>query len=164
MPDDGHHRSRIASLTATRTVHVQHMPVIELLHAASREASALFERTLRHKTITARQAMAIIILDRHPRRNQRELAELLGMDRSSLSVMLRRMEDAGIISRLHDHTDARIWRIELSRKGKAAVPGIQAAEERTMAIIRERIGDESLERATEALRRMLADIAITRRG
>lgn len=119
------------------------LPLVELLHAASREVSTLFETELEKVGIddlTARQAAAILVLEKHSSVTQRELADLTGMDRSSLSEMLRRMETRTLIERKSDPKDARSWHLELSSGAKDLLPNIKKAERATMGIISKATG------------------------
>lgn len=119
------------------------LPLVELLHAAAREVSTLFEgelKTLRITDITARQAVAILVLERHPRITQKALAELTDMDRSSLSEMLRRMEERDLIRRVTDAADARAKHLSLLPAAEALLPDIKKAERATVAIVAKAVG------------------------
>lgn len=61
--------------------------------------------------------------------NQRELAQHLRIRPATLTVSLRRMEAAGLLTRSQDMQDARVQRVVLSAKGEAVV--VQFHQERS---------------------------------
>lgn len=61
---------------------------------------------------------------------QRELAERIGIDGSSLVRLLDQHTGAGWIERREDPQDRRAWRLYLTREGRAMARRIQAVIER----------------------------------
>ncbi|MGD0782909.1 MAG: MarR family winged helix-turn-helix transcriptional regulator [Candidatus Aminicenantales bacterium] len=49
------------------------------------------------------------------------LAERLGVEQATISIMLRRMEKAGFVRRRTDRADARVTRVSATRKGLSLV-------------------------------------------
>ncbi|MDL2225708.1 MarR family transcriptional regulator [Eubacteriales bacterium OttesenSCG-928-M02] len=60
----------------------------------------------------------LLLLKEHSGASSRELAERLDVRPSSLTEMVQRQEERGTIDRVRDETDARVYRISLSEKGK----------------------------------------------
>jgi DNA-binding MarR family transcriptional regulator len=109
-------------------------PLIEKLFRAASEASRIFEGHLEAigKSITARQALAILCLDGQTL-TQRQLHDITGMDRSSLSFMLVGMEEQGKIVRSPKDNDARAFEVRLTPATKKLVPAIRVAYDKTRA-------------------------------
>jgi len=55
---------------------------------------------------------------------QSELLDSVGLDHSTVSKSLRRMESAGLLARMADDADKRVWRVRLTRLGHAMGPRI----------------------------------------
>jgi DNA-binding MarR family transcriptional regulator len=51
--------------------------------------------------------------------SQGQLAERLGVEQATISIMLRRMARAGLVGRRRDKSDARVTRVYATRKGRA---------------------------------------------
>lgn len=64
------------------------------------------------------QAMCLRELSRNDGITQRDLAELLDVARPTVTVMLQKMEKAGLIERRADATDQRFTRIFLTEEGR----------------------------------------------
>ncbi len=125
--------------------------LVALLHLAAREISAILEDHLRKEglpKLTARQAIAMLTINRRPSVPQTQLAELVAMDRSSLSEMLRRMLRKGLISRARGD-DARSLLVTLSAKGQALVPQIQRAESATTKAVAHAVGSDGADLRTK---------------
>jgi len=58
------------------------------------------------------------LLDRDGQ-TQSELLDSVGLDHSTVSKSLGRMEEAGLVTRVPDETDKRVSRVHLTRKGLA---------------------------------------------
>lgn len=72
-------------------------------------------------------AWALLLLrERGPMRVS-ELAEELSIDRTNVSRLCARMEDAGDLSRTEQPGDKRAWRLVLTRKGLRAAAAVEAS-------------------------------------
>ena len=65
------------------------------------------------------------LLDRDGQ-TQSELLDAIGLDHSTLSKSLSRMQDAGLIERIADEHDRRVWHVRLTDAGRAMGPRIAA--------------------------------------
>lgn len=63
------------------------------------------------------------LLDRDGQ-TQSELLDAVGLDHSTVSKSLARMADAGLLMRVADEDDQRVWRVRLTKKGRAMGPRI----------------------------------------
>lgn len=64
------------------------------------------------------QPPLLFTLEKHDGLSQREIADVLNIAPSTITVMLKRMERSGIISKKQDPKDQRISRVYLTEQGK----------------------------------------------
>lgn len=85
-------------------------------------------------------------LDEYGTLSQRELADRLAMDRSDLTRLLDKLEEAGEVRREADPKDRRRYRLSITRSGKTTLKqGVQIMEEATNKVL---AGLTTQERAT----------------
>ena len=84
-----------------------------------REVDNLEEETY-GETITGTNCFILLHLARNGDRDifQRDLEEVFSVRRSTMSSILQRMEEKGLLTRRTVHSDARLKKIELTEKGK----------------------------------------------
>lgn len=85
-----------------------------------------FEQRLGDQGIGGGQVGLLYLLYDGDGVTQTELAERLAIDRASATELLRRMEQAGLISRRADPDDRRAKRVVLTAKAKALRPRMEA--------------------------------------
>lgn len=131
----------------------------------SRRAFGAFHRTMnlhRHLMLrklsehgfTPAQGLCLKELGHHDGISQRDLAELLFVSRPTVTVMLKKMERAGLLTREADSEDQRYTRIHLTGKGMELHESMHAAVDE---IIGETFG--SLPEKDQAdLERLLGDL------
>lgn len=68
--------------------------------------------------ITAEQRMVLRFVGKSPRMTASELASILHVEKSTLSLALKRLEEKGLVARSRDATDARKSRVVLTREGR----------------------------------------------
>jgi DNA-binding MarR family transcriptional regulator len=77
--------------------------------------------------LKARHLRLLVLVDRAPRLNQRELARQLGMDPGNLIAVLDSLEAEGLLERTRDPADRRQRLVSLSSKGRRALAeGVRA--------------------------------------
>lgn len=69
--------------------------------------------------ITAQQRMFLRFVGKYPRINAGDLASILYVEKSTLSLALKRLEKRGLVACHRDNTDARRTLIELTAAGRA---------------------------------------------
>jgi DNA-binding MarR family transcriptional regulator len=88
--------------------------------------------------ITGPQRLVIRIIGRFPSIQARQLADILHLNPSSLTAVLKRLERRGLVRRWPDGRDRRRWLLGLTRQGQVInreTPGtIEAAVQRTLEI------------------------------
>jgi DNA-binding MarR family transcriptional regulator/GNAT superfamily N-acetyltransferase len=81
-----------------------------------------------------------------------EIGRTLGLDLGYLSRVIRRFEQAGLLSKVPSESDARQSLLELTRKGKKEVAGLEERQERETAAMLETLPVERQRRLVEAMR------------
>jgi DNA-binding MarR family transcriptional regulator len=102
------------------------------------------------------RARLLSVIDEH---NSARLSDLAALDYCSQPVMttqVRRLEDAGLVSRTTDSTDARSVRIHITAEGRSVLAQVHADRGATI--------DQHLARLDDADRRTLAEAVRVMRG
>lgn len=73
------------------------------------------------------QTVVLGMLAAHDGINQRDLAECLHLARPTVTIMLQKLEQAGLIERWDDENDQRLTRIRLTEAGRASNTELAAA-------------------------------------
>lgn len=105
--------------------------------------------------LPASQAGCLMLIGVFEGESQRELAKKLGVASSSATVMLQRMEKAGLIERKPDKTDQRILRVFLNEHGRQSLQDVKRA---FADFINHTIGGIS-ERGREAIQIVMDELA-----
>jgi DNA-binding MarR family transcriptional regulator len=92
------------------------------LRAALRRFSRDSERIAREEGLTPRQYLLLLLIKGAPDGSQRstvtELARQLQLTQSTVTELVRRAEDAGLLAREASREDARVTWLSLSREGE----------------------------------------------
>jgi DNA-binding MarR family transcriptional regulator len=89
------------------------------LYAAHRALTRAYTALLEPLGVTYPQYLVMLALWERDQRPVSELGTCLGLDSGTLTPMLKRLEDNGLVERKRDDDDARVVRIALTRAGKA---------------------------------------------
>ncbi|WP_066639479.1 MarR family winged helix-turn-helix transcriptional regulator [Desulfolucanica intricata] len=89
-----------------------------LLAKNHQRAFRIFREKLFAFGITPPQFATLAFLWKNNILNQVELGKLMEVDRNTLSGIIDRLEDAGLVQRVHDPNDRRAWNLMLTQKGK----------------------------------------------
>jgi MarR family transcriptional regulator, organic hydroperoxide resistance regulator len=109
---------RRAGRTAPNTVESFIGIALIRTHRAFRQSG---ERKLARLGLRLGQELILIQLAAQEALSQSWLAERLGVEQATISIMLRRMEKAGLVRRRTDRADARVTRVSATRKGGSLV-------------------------------------------
>ena len=94
------------------------------------------KRMLDRMGITAEQRMVLRFVGKFPRMTAGELAAMLHVEKSTLSLALKRLEEKALVDRSRDTTDARKTRVVLTKKGRSldrpAVGTVERAVQRAL--------------------------------
>ncbi len=92
--------------------------VFGALHRAMHGHRQLMARKLAERDVPPGQALCMRAVSHHDGITQRDLAEMLGLSRPTVTVMLQKLERAGLIERRADEADQRYTRIYLTEQGR----------------------------------------------
>lgn len=121
-----------------------------ILNDTARLYRRAFNARVRDSGITALQWRLITYLKRHEGIRQGPLAELIEVEPITLSRMVDRLVEAGLVERRADPADRRAWRLYLTTRAADLLGGIRPAVEA--------LNDEALEGLSPAERDQLLDL------
>lgn len=96
-----------------------------LLSDSGRLLRRAFDARVRQLGMTSRQARLLMILDVSEGENQGYYAERLEVEPISLTRMVDRMEDGGLIERRRDPADRRAWRLFLTQRSREVLDEVR---------------------------------------
>ena len=88
------------------------------IYAAGHAFNRFYKPLLAPLGLTYPQYLVLLTLWEQDGLPLRAIGERLGLDSGTLTPLLKRMEDAGLVSRQRDSADERLVRIHLSPRGK----------------------------------------------
>jgi DNA-binding MarR family transcriptional regulator len=89
------------------------------LYAASRAMIQAYQPLLSPLGLTYPQYLALLVLWEEDGASVKRLGERLQLDSGTLTPLLKRLEAAGLVSRVRDRVDERVVRIHLTAAGRA---------------------------------------------
>lgn len=105
-----------------------------LLHRAAQNMRAAFDEAARaHGLAGARDWMVLSALDSGPRQTQLALAQSLGLDKTTMTSLLDRMEERGLVTRCTDSHDRRARIPGLTEDGRRIQAEVAFARDRVEA-------------------------------
>jgi len=124
--------------------------IAETAHALRRA----FDRRAATLGVTRAQWKVLFRLTRSPGLRQVELADILDVEPITLSRIIDRLQDAGLVERAPDPADRRAWRLQVTAKAQPLVEKLRALAEQ---LVTEAFADISPDQL-EAMRSTLARI------
>lgn len=88
------------------------------LYAASREIIKLYKPVLDKFNLTYTQYIAMLVLWEDEKSTVRDIGKRLHLDSGTLTPLLKKIENMGLIKRYRDVNDDRVVIVELTEKGK----------------------------------------------
>jgi MarR family transcriptional regulator, organic hydroperoxide resistance regulator len=108
--------------------------------------------------LTGPQRLAVRIIGRSPGMTAGEVAEHMHLDPSTVTGILRRLEESGMVVRKIDRSDARRVRLALTAKGRGldrrSAGTIEAAVQRALALVNQ----QELDAASRVLAALAAQL------
>lgn len=98
------------------------------LYAASRAMTQRYRPLLESSGLTYPQYLVVVLLGGTGPSSIKSLAGTLRLDHATLTPLLRRMEDAGLVTRRRDPDDGRSSLVELTDRGREAHAGADAVQ------------------------------------
>jgi len=104
-----------------------HTPIGLNLARTARLVSRAFDDALAQAGGSVPRWLVLISLKTQPVRNQRELAEAVGIREATLTHHLNSMDEEGLITRRRDPANRRVHLVELTEAGEAAFQRMRGA-------------------------------------
>jgi MarR family transcriptional regulator, lower aerobic nicotinate degradation pathway regulator len=101
-----------------------------MIRRAHQIAVAIFLDETRESRITPTQYGVLVILERRPGIDQNTLARLLGLDRSTTGLVVRKLAERGLIARAAGAADMRRRELKLTRPGVVLLDRVAASTHR----------------------------------
>lgn len=130
-----------------------------VLADVSRLMRRSFNERARRIGVTRPQWQVLTVLTRQEGCNQGRVAELLDIEPITLSRMIDRMEDAGLVERRRDPADRRAWRLFLTDRARDLIGELRPMGREVTDIALEGISkrrQEALRDTLEQIRRNLS--------
>ncbi|GAA0663052.1 MULTISPECIES: MarR family winged helix-turn-helix transcriptional regulator [Rheinheimera] len=89
------------------------------LYSASHRLVRSYRQLLEPLDLTYPQYLAMLVLWQQSELNVKELGEKLHLDSGTLTPLLKRLENKGLVSRTRSQLDERVVHIHLTEQGKA---------------------------------------------
>ena len=124
---------------------------IRLLHRASQGVTELFVVEIGDNDLTQRQLTVLITVAHNENRNQAELVNLTGIDRSTLADIVKRMQRKGLLRRRRTNQDARAYAVKLTAEGRQLVQMAEPLGKRIDACVLEALPTRRRDEFVEAL-------------
>lgn len=112
-----------------------------------------FDRRAVGLGVTRAQWKVLFRLERQPGLRQIELADLLDIEPITLSRIVDRLEEAGLVERVADPADRRAWRLHITAKAQPLVEKLQAVADEMIADAFGGIDEKDIEITRRVLRR-----------
>ncbi len=110
--------------------------LLHLLHRASQIADDLFENQQRFNGLTSRQFIVLAAIKGTDGISQTDITTATGIDRSTLTDLVGRLQAKGLVARDRSRLDAGSYEVRLTPEGEAlleaAIPIVQQIDERLM--------------------------------
>jgi MarR family transcriptional regulator, lower aerobic nicotinate degradation pathway regulator len=126
-----------------------------LVRRCMQDSTAVFEQACGALGITARQYDYLFVLNEMPRVGQTDIAEMLGLDWSTNTLVLKIMERKGWIVRETAESDSRRREIMLTPEGRKAYRRAEAAARTTHAAMWDVLSAEELNLLRHALSKVI---------
>jgi MarR family transcriptional regulator for hemolysin len=92
-----------------------------------------FDRRAVGLGVTRAQWKVLFRLERQPGLRQIELADMLDIEPITLSRIIDRLEEAGLVERSADPSDRRAWRLHITAKAQPLVKKLRAVADQMIA-------------------------------
>ena len=131
------------------------------LHLArtARSVSRAFDDALAEAGGSVPVWLVLISLKSQQMRNQRELAEAVGIREATLTHHLNAMDEQGLITRRRDPANRRVHQVELTEAGEAAFQRMRGAATAFDQRLRAGLSGDELSQLEALLGRLAANVA-----
>jgi MarR family transcriptional regulator, transcriptional regulator for hemolysin len=137
------------------------VPIGLALSRTSRAVTRAFDARLAAAGGSVPVWLVLLALRTRSVRNQRELAEVVGIQGATLSHHLNAMEDDGLVTRHRDPTNRRVHIVELTADGEAKFDRLRSAAVAHDTRLRAGFSDDEVAQLAAMLNRLSANVAGT---
>ena len=130
-----------------------------LIHDTARLFRRELNERMRHSGVTALQWRLLAYLARNEGTNQVKLAEFLEVEPITLSRMIDRLADAGMLSRRRDPDDRRAWCLYLEEQSLPLIVELRAASAKLTEAAQEGLTTEEREQLASLVERMRQNLS-----
>ncbi|HEX6783190.1 MAG TPA: MarR family transcriptional regulator [Sphingomicrobium sp.] len=118
-----------------------------------------FDRRAVGLGVTRAQWKLLFRLERHPGLRQIELADMLDIEPITLSRIVDRLEEGGLVERLADPADRRAWRLHVTARAQPLIEKLRAIADEMTAEAFAGIDSKDIEIARQVLGRVRENTA-----
>jgi len=136
-----------------------HPPIGLYLARTARSVSRAFDDALSQAGGSVPVWLVLISLKSRPVRNQRELAEAVGIREATLTHHLNAMDEQGLITRRRDPANRRVHLVELTEAGEAAFQRLRGAATAFDQRLRAGLTGDEVSQLEALLGRLAANVA-----
>ena len=130
-----------------------------LIHDTARMFRRELNDRMRHTGVTALQWRLLAYLARNEGTNQIKLAEFLEVEPITLSRMIDRLADAGMLSRRRDPHDRRAWCLYLEEKSWPLIDELRAASAQLAETAQDGLDEEERAQLASLVERMRQNLS-----
>ena len=135
-----------------------HAPIGLQLSRTARSVSRAFDDALAQAGGSVPVWLVLISLKSRPVRNQRELAEVVGIREATLTHHLNSMDEEGLITRRRDPANRRVHLVELTEAGEAAFQRMRGAATAFDQRLRSGLSGDEVSQLETLLGRLAANV------
>jgi MarR family transcriptional regulator, transcriptional regulator for hemolysin len=133
-------------------------PIGLSLSRTARSVSRAFDDALAQAGGSVPRWLVLISLKSQPVRNQRELAEAVGIREATLTHHLNSMDEEGLITRRRDPANRRVHLVELTEAGEAAFQRMRGAATAFDQRLRAGLSGDEISQLEKLLSRLAANV------
>lgn len=130
-----------------------------LLNDTARMFRRAFNVRTRDSGITALQSRVLTYLARYPGIRQGPLAELIEVEPITLSRMIDRLEESGLVERRADPTDRRAWQLHMTALAEPLLDSLRQTARAVVAEATEGLSDAERDELTRLVERVRANLS-----
>ena len=159
LPGRGHGRSaRPGWWPRQSDIAEQKGPLVHAVFRISRKNRAMAAEYLRPLGLYPGQELLLMQLAEGERRSQQELVDALGIDHSTVTKMLQRLERAGVVARQQSADDRRVVLVHLTEEGRVRRRAVEEMWTRMEAVTSGGLSEEQHAQLLGLLRRVEAHL------
>ncbi|MEJ5228446.1 MAG: MarR family transcriptional regulator [Pseudothermotoga sp.] len=118
----------------------------------------ILQGELEHRDVHPGQPPMLMVVEKHEGISQNEIAAKLNIRPATVAIMLRRMENAGLVERKPDEKDRRLQRVYLTEKGRGICDILRKETNRVEQIATEGFSEDEKHLLTTLLDRVIANL------